>query len=236
MERIGFSTGSLAASDFRSALALLRGGSTNAVELSALRLHELEPLLDAIPSLELSRFAHVSVHAPSGYDAHEEPEIASALRELALQRGWPIVLHPDGIHRIEHWRGFGPLLCIENMDLRKAWGRNAEELRAVFESLPDASLCFDVAHVRQFDSSMTEALRILQEFGGRLVEIHISDLQADSRHTRLTRAAITAYQGIAKLIPSTIPVIVEAPTTPEQMEEEVARALEALGRSPALAS
>lgn len=236
MERIGFSTGSLALSDFRAALSLLEVGSTTAVELSALRRRELDPLVKAISSLDLSRFAHVSLHAPIDYNDQEETRIASALREISLTRGWPIILHPDRVYRVEHWKGFGPLLCIENMDVRKVCGRSAEELRTVFELLPDASLCFDIAHVRQFDSSMAEAANILQEFGNRLVQIHISHLDADGRHTRLTRDAIDAYRQVADLIPPNIPVIIEAPATLEQMEEELILALEALGRASTFSS
>lgn len=235
MERIGFSTGSLALSDFRAALSLLEGRRTTAVELSALRRRELDPLLDAISSLDLSRFAHVSLHAPIDYDDHEETTIASALREIALARGWPVVLHPDGICRIERWMGFGPLLCIENMDGRKAWGRSAKELRTVFESLPDASLCFDIAHARQYDPTMAEAARILHEFGPRLVEVHISDLDPGSSHIRLMPAAIRSYRAVAGLIPHHIPIVIESPVGPEQIDPEMAHALEALGRTPAFA-
>ncbi len=232
MDPIGFSTGSLAASDFRSAVAMLAGGSATVVELSALRWNELAPLLEAIPSLDLSRFRYVSLHAPSSFAEQDEEAAASTLREVALRLGWPVVLHPDAIHRSERWDGFGPLLCIENMDRRKAGGRSAEELRTVFGRLPDASLCLDVAHVRQIDPSMAEALNILREFGGRLMQVHVSDVDAAGRHTRLTRTAIRAYQEIAELIPRHVPVVIESPVLPEQMDQEMAHALEALGREP----
>jgi hypothetical protein len=230
---IGFSTGALALSDFRAGLALLAGGSATAVELSALRWSELDPLLEAIPTLDLARFRHVSVHAPSAFAARDEEAAASALREVALRRGWPVVLHPDAIYRFEHWAGFGALLCIENMDRRKGSGRSAEELRAVFDRLPDASLCFDIAHARQYDPSMAEAAHILREFGSRLAEVHISELDAGSGHIRLTAAAIRSYQEVAGLIPHHMPIIVESPTRPEQIDQEMALALKALGRTPA---
>jgi hypothetical protein len=234
MERIGFSTGSLALSDFGTALSLLDGRGTTVVELSALRWAELVPLLEAIPTLDLSSFHHVSVHAPSAFPDHEEEWITSSLREVALARGWPVVVHPDAIHRFDRWAGFGPLLCIENMDRRKVGGRSAKELKTVFECFPDASLCLDVAHVRQVDPSMTEAFNILREFGDRLVQVHISDLDAASRHVRLTSTAIRAYQEIADLIPPHIPAVIESPARPEQIAQEIARALEALGRAPVL--
>jgi hypothetical protein len=232
VEPIGFSTGSLAASDFRAALALLAGGSTTAVELSALRWSELAPLLEAIPALDLSRFAHVSVHAPSAFAERDEAAAAAALREVALGRGWPVIVHPDAVHRWERWEGFGPLLCIENMDRRKTAGRTAEELRAVFGRFPEATLCFDVAHARQLDPSMEGARDILREFGGRLAQVHVSELDAASAHVRLTRDAVRAFREIAELVPRRVPVIIESPVLPEQIDPEVALALEALGRVP----
>src|SRR5260221_12550604 len=36
-----------------------------AIELSALRDHELRPLIEALPRLEIDGFAYVSLHAPS---------------------------------------------------------------------------------------------------------------------------------------------------------------------------
>lgn len=236
MERIGFSTGSLALSDFRTALSLLEGRATTAIELSALRWRELAPLLEAIPTLDLSAFSYVSVHAPSAFPEEREEWVASSLLQIARTSGWPVVLHPDAIHRFECWMGFGPLLCIENMDRRKVGGRSAEELRAVFTRLPDASLCLDVAHVRQCDPTMKEAFDILRAFGDRLVQVHVSDLDAASRHVRLTSAAIGAYQQVAELIPADLPAIIESPVLPEQIDREIALALQSLGRVPVLSA
>src|SRR5829696_3158250 len=97
MAGIGFSTGSLAKSDVGGALRLLEPTASSAIELSALRTHELEPLIRSIPRLRLDRYDHISVHAPSVFTARQELEIAAALFPLA-QRGWLIILHPDAIH------------------------------------------------------------------------------------------------------------------------------------------
>ena len=232
MESIGFSTGSLARGDVHAALAHMREAPVSAVELSALRTHELGPLLDAVPHLDLSRFRHVSVHAPGFFSAAEEAEVARALLGVAA-RGWPVILHPDTIHDVSCWEPFGGALCIENMDRRKAAGRSLRELDAVFRRLPRASLCFDIAHARQLDTSMTEAFSILSELGHRLAQVHVSELDGCSRHTRLTSAGVRACLEVAELIPADVPVIIEAPVTPAEMEDELARSLEALGRVPA---
>ena len=72
MRPVGFSTGAVAKGDFRRALSLLREHDVDAVELSALRINELEPLVAAIPDLDLGPFSFVSVHAPSRFDRESE--------------------------------------------------------------------------------------------------------------------------------------------------------------------
>jgi hypothetical protein len=233
MENIGFSTGALARHDFRLGLEAMREFGSTVAEISALRMSEVRSLLDSIFSLDLSSFSYVSVHAPSSFSAEEEPLLARSLLPLA-EHGWPIVIHPDTIHTHAHWAPFGSLLCVENMDKRKPLGRSATELAHVFKLLPDASLCFDLAHVRQCDPSMTEAFRILRGFGPRLKQIHLSEVDVTSRHTRLTWIAIRAYTDVADLIPADIPVILEGPMLATEMESEVQAALEALGRSALL--
>lgn len=231
MGTIGFSTGSLARADVRSALRLLDSfeEATGALELSALRSHELLPLLDLLSDLLFDRYHNVSVHAPSVFSAAEEPAIATALLDVA-RRGWLVVLHPDTIHDYRVWAPFADRIAIENMDRRKQAGRTVGELRPVFERLPEASFCLDVAHAWQCDASMLEAANLLHAFGERLAEVHVSELDAESRHVRLTPAGIEAYQSIAELIPVHVPVIIEAPVQPHEIAAELEASLVALGR------
>lgn len=234
MESIGYSTGALARSDVHAAFGLLAFRGTGAVELSALRAHELEPLLRAVPDLDLAPYAHVSVHAPSAFTAAEEPEIARALLPAA-RRGWLVIVHPDTLHDVRLWQAFGDRLCIENMDHRKPVGRTVHELRPLFARLPHASFCLDVAHARQCDPSMGQAVRLLDAFGDRLAEVHVSQLDAHSRHVRLTRAGIRDIQQVAGLISAHVPVIIEAPVRPHEIDAELASSLQALGRGAEIA-
>src|SRR5688572_8764056 len=119
---IGFSTGALALGDFRSALSMLAAHPVTAVELSALRDYELKPLMAELPRLDLDRFRYLSVHVPSKFSVMAEADVASTL-EPCIERGIPVVLHPDAIRNTSSWRRFGTLLCIENMDKRKGTGR-----------------------------------------------------------------------------------------------------------------
>jgi hypothetical protein len=234
MDTIGYSTGALARSDVHAALDLLAYRGTGAVELSALRAHELGPLLQAIPDLGLGGFEHVSVHAPSAFTAAQEREVAVALLPVA-RAGWRVVVHPDTLRDVRAWRPFGEQLCIENMDVRKPVGRTVQELLPVFARLPRASFCFDVAHAAQCDPSMGEAFRLLQAFGDRLAEVHVSELDAHSRHVRLSRAGIRACRQVAELIPAHVPAIIEAPVRLHEIDAELQASLQALGRFAAVA-
>lgn len=229
MQPVGFSTGSLARGDVRRALDILAPHRTAALELSALRAHELKPLLETIPHLPLAPYRHIAVHAPSSFEARDERALAAALLPVA-QRGWLVVVHPDTLRDYAVWKAFGDRLCIENMDRRKPCGRTVEELRPIFERLPQASFCFDVAHARQCDTSMTEAYRLLSTFGDRLRQVHVSELDSESRHVRLTRTGIRACSEVADLIGLDVPVIIESKVQPGELDAEIAASLEALGR------
>jgi hypothetical protein len=227
MRPIGFSTGALAYADFCKALAMLRNTDVRVVELSALREAELPPLLAAIGTLDLSQFAYISVHAPSAFLPESEPKIVEGLHELS-QRGWPIIVHPDAIVEHKMWRQLGQSLCIENMDKRKPVGRSANEMKRVFDMLPEASFCFDIGHARQFDSTMTEAYLLLTEFRNKLRQVHVSEVNTRSKHDVISYASILAFREVAHLLPPDVPLILETPTAPDDLQLEMDRVREAL--------
>ncbi len=227
MRPIGFSTGALALSDFRLALEELHGQPVDSIELSALRYRELHPLLNALEALSLDEYKYISIHAPSSFDADQEGGIVDLLRRF-VPGGWPVVLHPDTIHDFSLWRAFGKQLAVENMDRRKPIGRTLEELNVIFEKLPDATLCFDIGHARQCDTTMTEAYRILRAYSGRLCQIHVSEVNTASHHDPLSFAAILAFSEVADLIPHHIPLILEARVARDQIKAEIENAQKAL--------
>jgi hypothetical protein len=231
MRLVGFSTGALAFADFRRGLQLLWSSRAKAVELSALRIAELDPLLDNLDSLDLSHFEFVSVHAPSSLDAQHERQVVKKLRAVA-DRGWPIVVHPDSIHDASLWRPFGKSVCIENMDKRKPVARTRDELALWFDRLPDASLCFDLAHVRQIDPTMTEAYLILRDFGSRLAEVHISEINSTCKHEPISYSASLAYMRVASQIPDDVPIILESILGSVAIDDEIEAAHRALPSSP----
>jgi hypothetical protein len=223
---IGFSTGAVAYSDFRRALELLANEPVNCIELSALRLHEVVPLLTSVKTLDLRRYKYVSFHAPSKFSAEEERPLVERLSCLPSE--WPIILHPDVICDFALWRPFGSRLTIENMDRRKPVGRTVEELRTFFDELPNATMCFDIGHARQCDTSMTEAYKLLKTFQSKLKQIHISEVNTASQHDSISYGAKLAFQEVASLIPAGIPIIIESRVARSEIGHEIRRAAEAL--------
>jgi hypothetical protein len=197
------------------------------VELSALRENELQPLIESIDELQLSNFDYVSFHVPSKLKNMSETRVIELL-ERAAQQNWPLIVHPDVIDRFGRWAVFGELLCIENMDKRKPIGRTASELSQIFDRLPDASLCLDLGHARQVDPTMSVALEILERFGSKLRQLHVSEVNTNSQHDKLTFQTTLAFQKISALIPERIPVILESRVTPARVDEEVAMCKQAL--------
>jgi hypothetical protein len=233
MRPIGFSTGALAFADFRRGVNLLMKKNIRFAELSALRQAELDPLCSGIPELDLSTFLYISIHAPSKIERTEEGSVVEKLLALA-QRGWPIVLHPDAVHDFSLWQKIGNLLCVENMDKRKPTGRTVQELHRIFKFLPDAKFCFDIGHARQVDPSMKVAHFILKEFGHKLTQVHLSEVNTCSRHDALSYASILAFREVAEMIPENIPIILESTIPASQIDAELVRARESLTANPEL--
>ncbi len=217
---IGFSTGAVAKGDFRRALDVLKRAHVLAVELSALREHELPDLMGFLKDLDLRSFAYVSVHAPTKFDQLKEQDAVRLLKSAASLR-FPVVVHPDTIQTPELWKWLGPLLLIENMDKRKPIGRTSVELKRSFEALPEAGFCFDAAHARQVDPSMVESAQILRDFQDRVREIHASSVTTRSVHGPISEAARSAYSGIAHLIPKKLPIILETPVEESMIPAEI---------------
>lgn len=221
MWTIGYSTGAVSLHDFDRALQLIAALDVQAVELSALRLSELRPLLTALDRLDLQAFSRVSLHAPSKFSVEEEARVIAQLT-TAADRGYYIVVHPDAMHDVAAWRVLADRLCIENMDKRKPVGRTAQELQKFFDVLPLASMCFDIAHSRQVDSSMTEAYRLLRAFGNRVRQVHISELSTCSRHARMSPSAAADYAQVLGLIPADAAFIIEAQIPEADLTGELA--------------
>lgn len=183
-----------------------------AVELSALSESELPGLIGYFGRMRETPFRFVSVHGPSKERVLPEDELVAQLRELPL---WVsvIVLHPDVMSDPAAYRPLGRRLAIENMDDRKTGGQTADELERYFTELPDARLCFDVAHAGSVDPTLDVGREILTRFAGRLSHVHVSSLDADSRHVPLTEDDEERFAPLLRRC-ADVPWILEAPPRP----------------------
>jgi hypothetical protein len=229
MRRIGFSTGALAKGDFQEGIRLQEvHPDAEALELSALREDELDALIKALPSINLGKYRYVSVHAPSKRLHLSETELVDKLQKLTTYVP-SIVVHPDVIEDINIWKRLEQFVVLENMDQRKPIARTAIEMKKYFDALPNARFCFDIGHARQVDPTLSVAVELLLAYSDRLAEVHISEVDAASRHVAISTMAMKSYQRIASLIPKDIPVIVESSVTSDSFQEEINMALASLG-------
>lgn len=193
---IGISTGVFASARgaWRQLVADACRISTFAVELSALSGEELPGLVAYLRTRPRMPFRYVSVHAPVKHHELDESATVTMLAGLPL---WvrSVVAHPDALSDVGRYRGLGTRLVLENMDDGKITGRVADELEKLFEELPAAGFCLDVAHARSVDPTMDAAHELLDRFRTRLRHVHLSSLD-DGRHVPLTEADEDRFAGV----------------------------------------
>lgn len=159
--------------------------STIVTELSALSEPELPGLVDWLAQAPPLPFEYLSAHAPTKDRAMPERDFVDLLLQLASDVD-AVVVHPDVIDDRTLYRELGRKLLIENMDARKQVGQTADDLDEFFEELPEAGLCFDIAHAWSIDPSMDEGRRLLDRHASRLRHVHLSSLDAGHHHVPLT--------------------------------------------------
>lgn len=180
-----------------------------ATELSAISEHELPSLLGFLDLDPVLPFRYISVHGPSKQRKLGERELAELLASLPP---WidAIVMHPDTIEDPDLYRPLGRRLVLENMDARKEDGRTAAQLAPYFEALPDAGLCFDIAHAKSIDPTMTDGQAILDAYATRLRHVHVSSLDDEDHHIPLTSEDEALYPPLLRRCRD-VPWILEAP-------------------------
>ncbi len=210
---VGPSTGYMvgARGDWPRLVAAAETCSLDVVELSALSAGELPGLLAFLRDLDGVGlpFGHVSVHGPSkGWDG-TPAALATALSSLPT---WVdgIVLHPETLRDVDAFAELGARLRLENMDTRKHDARTVGELARYFDALPAARFCLDVAHAQLHDPSLGLAHELLDAFGGRLAEVHVSSILADGDHVPLRAADAEAFLPVLSRCAG-VPWVLEAP-------------------------
>jgi hypothetical protein len=210
---LGASTGYMddARGDWPELIARAMRTSRRAIELSALSSPELGPLLDFLGSRRGDLpFIYVSVHGPTKGWVAGEAELARQLGRLPAQVE-SVILHPDVLDDPGPLRALGTLAVLENLDHRPTTGRTPAELAPYFDELPEAGFCLDVAHVTAIDPTLALAHELLDAFGNRLRQLHISSfVRDDAKHIPLTYADVTRFWPVLRRCRG-VPWILEAP-------------------------
>ena len=184
---LGTSTGALVErrGDWPGLVAQAQRTSTFAVELAALAADELADLVHFLSCAPPLPFRFISLHAPSKGRRLRETQLVAMLAEVVRSVD-AIVVHPDTIDDPARYAPLGSALVLENMDARKRDGRTADELEPYFAALPQAGLCFDIAHAASVDDELEAGERLLDRYGARLRHVHVSSLDGDCHHVALT--------------------------------------------------
>jgi hypothetical protein len=210
---VGPSTGYMvgARGDWPRLVAAAEACSLDVVELSALSAGELPGLLAFLRDARDLPFGHVSVHGPSkGWDGTPAALAAALAGVPGFVDG--VVLHPETLGDVEAFADLGARLRLENMDTRKDDARTVAELAVYFEALPAARFCFDVAHAQLHDPSMGLAHELLDAFGERLAEVHVSSILPDGDHVPLQAADAETFLPVLERCTG-VPWVLEAPAS-----------------------
>jgi len=182
------------------------------VELCALGSATIEGLSAFLDSNagRLAVFGYVSVHAPAREARSRWPDVGPYLTGLPNLVD-TVVVHPDLVDEtaIECLGPLGSRLCFENMDCTKETGRLPGQLEEVFASFPDAGFCLDVAHVWTNDRSLGLGSALLERFGDRLRQVHLSGIDDHAVHRLLTPDDLDLYAPLLELC-SHVPIVLES--------------------------
>jgi hypothetical protein len=178
--------------DWRRALDRATGEGWRTVELTAVVEPLVGPLVELLASDgdALTGFERVSLHAPIA--ARDRTATAATLATLPLDGD--VIFHPDVWRTEPALEALGTRVVFENMDVGKSFGRSVDELRGVFDLHPDAGFCLDVAHVWTNDATLALGHDLLDAFGDRLRQLHVSGIEPDGTHRPTTDTDLARYR------------------------------------------
>jgi hypothetical protein len=177
--------------DWRRALDRARAEGWRTLELTAVVEPLVAPLVELLQSDgdALAGFDRVSLHAPV---AARDPA-ATATTLAALPLDGDVIFHPDAWRNEPALAAFQSRVVFENMDVAKSFGRSVADLRDVFDADTNAGFCLDVAHVWTNDPTLALGHELLDAFGDRLRQLHVSGIEPDGTHRPTTEADLALY-------------------------------------------
>jgi len=188
----GISTGAFVEErdDWALAVARARREKWECLELCAIVPPLLASLTAHLADATIEGFARVSLHAPVGITS--VAAVVSSVLELPLDGD--IVLHPDIYGDDASVSHLGGRAMFENMDIAKTFGRTVEDVGTVLDRFPDSGFCLDVAHVWTNDPTLALGHNLIDAFGSRLRQLHVSGIEPDGTHRETTPADLELYR------------------------------------------
>ncbi len=163
------------------------------VELTAITEERFRSLSIYLSSADarLSAFARVSVHAPAVLDSSP-----NAVAQLVLDSGlsYDLIFHPDLFREEGALARLEGQAVFENMDVNKNFGCTPSDMAEVFARFPAAGFCLDVAHVWTNDRTLRLGFELLDAFGDRLRQLHVSGIEPDGTHRPTVETDLTLYE------------------------------------------
>lgn len=208
---IGFSSGCLYQTHKAlspDTINVFRQSGCSAIELM---FHGVEDIDDfaALTASDVEGFDFVSVHAPIYRGPHQIEAYGESLRMISNKLGelsvQSVVVHPDMFENFQILKRYDLPYAIENMDDRKKSCRNVDDLKKVFGKI-GASFVLDVNHVYTNDKTFVLEQDLLNAFGDKLSEIHLSGF--DTFHDPLYKTKQDYFADRIKKLDA--PVIIES--------------------------
>jgi sugar phosphate isomerase/epimerase len=198
--------------DWDAAVARAAAEGWRFIELTAITEDRLDSLVLFLEQRRdaLDCFERVSIHAPITPDHTSATAVAEKLVALAWK--FDTVVHPEAYRGEQSLRRLGGRVVFENMDNQKSFGQKAPDLRSIFDAYPEAGFCLDVAHVWTNDPTLRLAHDLIDSFGQRLRQLHVSGIEPDGTHRPTTRADLDLYA----------PVLARCDHVPWLLEAELA--------------
>ena len=181
----------------------------NAIELSVIDSSNLEKL-ETLSKYVLKPFAFRSIHMPTNIYYKNNKDTKELLKRIEyISRNLNIsnvVLHPDTIQSLKIFEEYDVPFSIENMDRRKKFGKDINEIRYILENT-NFRFVLDINHIYTIDKSLKLAEHFIEEFMDKIVEIHLSGCENYS-HVALLKTK--QKELIEKIKSLNKPIIIES--------------------------
>ncbi|MBW3017504.1 sugar phosphate isomerase/epimerase, partial [Candidatus Woesearchaeota archaeon] len=143
----------------------------------------------------LKSLDYVSMHFPTRVDGEDYVQVLEKINEIYHKvNAKNVIIHPYNLPEPELLDKYDINFSVENME--KDFSLN--ELKDILQKYPKLGVCLDVSHA--FIWSAQETAKLVDEFNGRITEIHFSGSTGKQTHIPLSRAPEEFIKSIAAVM------------------------------------